>query len=139
MREFPISKVCPQCGSKEYTSRKPKTFVAFVNDRVCKVCLTRYSPPPPVWGGIMFLLSGLALPILGWGLMSMLNLMFGVPTDDNPFGYLGLACGGAICILAPVVFSGGIRLLQRSRDYEVSKKGRCGRAENRRGPTRPRA
>src|SRR6516165_1148265 len=33
-RVLPISKVCPECGSKEYTSRKPETFVAFASDRV---------------------------------------------------------------------------------------------------------
>jgi hypothetical protein len=116
MSEFPISKVCPRCGSKEYTSRKPKEFVAFANDRVCKVCLTRYSPPPPVWGGIVFVLCGLALPILG---CVLIYLLFGVPTNDNPFNILGLVCGGAFCIFALVVFGGGIRLLESSHDHEA--------------------
>jgi hypothetical protein len=105
MSGLPISKVCPQCGSKEHTSRKPEAFVAFANDRVCKVCLTRYSPPTPVWGGILFLLSGLALPILG---LVLIALLF------NPFSILGLACEGGFCIFALVVFIGGIRLLVTS-------------------------
>jgi hypothetical protein len=111
MSEFPISKVCPQCGSKEYTSRRPETFVAFASDRVCKVCLTRYSPPPPVWGGILFLLSGLALPFLGFVLISILFDLVGKNDLSN---ILGVAGGGACCIFALVVFFGGIRLFVTS-------------------------
>jgi hypothetical protein len=50
MSKFPISSVCPQCGSKACTSRKPKELVVFAEDRVCKVCLTKYSLPIPAWG-----------------------------------------------------------------------------------------
>lgn len=105
MGKFPISKVCPQCRSNEYTARKPKEFIAFANDRVCKVCLTRYSPPIPVWGAMIFLLSALALPILGFFLIALLF---------NPFSLLGLACEGAFCIIALVVFIGLIRQLATS-------------------------
>ena len=105
MTDFPIRRVCPQCGSKEYTVRRPKEFVAFADDRVCKGCLTRYSPPTPTWAASLFLLSGLALPILGFVLIGLLF---------NPFSILGLACEGAVCILALVVFIGGIRLLTNS-------------------------
>jgi len=51
------------------------------------------------------MLSGLALPILGFVLIGLLF---------NPFSILGLACEGAVCILALVVFIGGIRLLTNS-------------------------
>ena len=106
MSEFPISKVCPQCGSKEYTSRRPETFVAFASDRVCKVCLTRYSPPTPTWAAILFLLSGLALPILGFVLIGLLF---------NPFSILGLACEGVFCILAMVCIGGARPLLNSTK------------------------
>ncbi len=105
MTNFPVSRVCPQCGSKEHTLRKPQSFVAFADDRVCKVCHRRYSPPTPVWGGILFVLSGLALPILGFVLIALLI---------NPFSIAGLACQGAMCIFALRVFIGGIRLLVSS-------------------------
>ena len=32
MSKFPVSRVCPQCGSKEYNLRKPKELVAFAAD-----------------------------------------------------------------------------------------------------------
>jgi hypothetical protein len=109
MTMYPISRVCPQCGGKEYTSRKPEAFVAFASDRVCKVCRTRYSPPTPVWGGILILLLGLALPILGFVLVALLF---------HPFSILGLACEGTFCVFALVVFIGGIRLLvTRTNDH----------------------
>jgi hypothetical protein len=53
----------------------------------------------------MFMLSGLALPILGF---VFIGLLF------NPFSILGLACEGAFCILALAVFIGGVRLLTNS-------------------------
>ena len=48
MTEYPISATCPQCGGTEYTCRKPERLVAFVSDRVCRACNTRYTPPTPV-------------------------------------------------------------------------------------------
>ena len=106
MSRLPISMMCPKCESKEYTSRKPEALVAFARDRVCKVCQVRYSPPPPVWGGIVFLISGLALPVLGLVLTALLV---------HPFSIPGLACEGAFCLFAVVVFIGGIRALIDSR------------------------
>jgi urea transport system permease protein len=58
---FPIAKVCPHCGSNEYTTRRARTFVAFVSDRVCKSCNTRYTPPTPVWAAFVFILLGLPI------------------------------------------------------------------------------
>src|SRR5262249_25416578 len=102
MSRFPISRGCPSCGSKEYASRKPESFVAFAPDRTCKVCQVRYSPPTPTWGGVLFLVCGLALPVLGFVLTALLV---------HPLSILGLAFEGAICLFALVVFVGGIRLL----------------------------
>jgi hypothetical protein len=113
MSRFPISRVCPECASKGYTVRKSQAFVAFANDRVCKFCLTRYSPPTPLWGGITFMLSGLALPVLGFVLIALLALLFG--PFVSPFSILGLTCEGVFCILALVCFIGGIRLLVTSQ------------------------
>jgi hypothetical protein len=102
MTDVPISKVCPQCGRNEYTARKSDAFVAFTDDRVCKDCRTRYSPPTPIWACILFMLSGLALPVLGF---VFIGLLF------NPFSILGLACEGGFCIVALVVFVSGISML----------------------------
>ncbi len=66
MSKFPISRVCPQCGGKEYTRRAPTGAVAFTDDRVCNVCQTRYTPPTPTWAALVFILIGtlfLAVPV----------------------------------------------------------------------------
>jgi hypothetical protein len=105
MTEYPISATCPQCGGTEYTRRKPKRLVAFVSDRVCRACNTRYTPPTPVWAGILFLLAGLTLPFLGLVLTSLLV---------NPFSIAGLICEGVIAALGVAVFVGGIRELVNS-------------------------
>jgi hypothetical protein len=90
MNEYPISATCPQGGGTEYTRRKPKRLVAFVSDRVCRACNTRYTPPTPVWAGVLFLPGGLTLPFLG---LVLTNL----PVD--PFSIAGLICEGAIAAL----------------------------------------
>ena len=58
MTEYPISATCPQCGGTEYTCRKPERLVAFVSDRVCRACNTRYTPPTPVWAAVLFIVIG---------------------------------------------------------------------------------
>jgi hypothetical protein len=100
--KHPISRVCPQCGGKEYTLRKPKQLVAFTADRVCKSCLTRYSPPTPVWGAVMLLLSTLIFGLLGFFIIHSLF---------NPSSFLGVACKGAFFVFTFVVFIRGIRIL----------------------------
>jgi hypothetical protein len=102
MSRYPIGNVCPQCGGKEYTLRKPKDLVAFSADRVCKGCLTRYSPPTPVWGGVVFLLSTVVFGLLGF---FIIHLLF------NPSSILGAACKGAFFVFTFVVFIRGIRIL----------------------------
>jgi hypothetical protein len=108
MSTFPTSRICPQCGGKEYTLRKPKKLAAFAADRVCKGCLTRYSPPTPLWGGIVFLMSTVAFGLFGFVFIAFLL---------NPFSLLGLVCEGAFCIFAFVVFIHGIRILSESAKW----------------------
>jgi hypothetical protein len=105
MTEYPISVTCPQCGGTEYTRRKPKRLVAFVSDRVCRACNTRYTPPTPAWAGVLFLLAGLTLPLLGFVLTSLLV---------HPFSIAGLICEGLIAALGVAAFVGGIRELLNS-------------------------
>ncbi len=105
MNAYPISATCPKCGGTEYARRKPNRLVAFVSDRVCRACNTRYTPPTPVWGAALFLLSGLSLPFLGFVLTSLLV---------HPFSIAGLICEGLIAALGVAAFVAGIRELVNS-------------------------
>jgi hypothetical protein len=105
MNEYPISATCPQCGGTEYARRKPSRLVAFVSDRVCRACNTRYTPPTPPWAVFVFLVSGLALPVLGAFLTILL-----VPL----FSLAGLVCEGLFVALGIAAFVGGIRQLVNS-------------------------
>jgi hypothetical protein len=105
MSKGPVGKVCPKCGCAEYTRRKPKDFIAFADDRVCKACNTRYSPPAPVWAGMAFILSAVALPVLGFIFTALLI---------NPFSLFGLVCEGSFCVFALAVLIGGIKVLAKS-------------------------
>jgi hypothetical protein len=114
MTEYPITATCPQCGGTEYTCRKPKRLVAFASDRVCRACNTRYTPPTPVWGAVLFLLAGLSLPFLGLVLTSLLV---------HPFSIVGLVFEGLIAALGVAAFVGGIRELMNSAAARVRKIG----------------
>lgn len=67
---YPVNKDCPKCGPGEFKKRKPKRYIAFTYDRVCKSCGMRYTPPTPVWAGVLFLLVGIL--ILGFVALSVL-------------------------------------------------------------------
>jgi predicted nucleic-acid-binding Zn-ribbon protein len=57
---YPVSPACPKCGAGDYESVKPEAMVAFVSDRVCRACSTRYTPPTPAWARLVFGAIGLA-------------------------------------------------------------------------------
>ena len=102
---------CPRCGASAFRRVKPNRIVAFADERVCGVCGARYTPPIPVWAGVAFMMCGLALPVLGLVLSS---LLFGLDS------LLGLGLRSAFLVLAVVVFVGGIRELLRSEKPEPS-------------------
>lgn len=62
---YPVSKICPQCGSGDFTRVRPERWIAFAWDRVCGQCGTRYSPPTPLWAALVFLAIGLGFTALG--------------------------------------------------------------------------
>jgi hypothetical protein len=73
--QYLVSKVCPRCGSNDYKRRRPKTFMAFAFDRICNSCGTRYAPPTPLWGAVLFILTGVVvLGVVGYGLVDWLIL-----------------------------------------------------------------
>ena len=97
---------CPSCGGSEYTSCKPKGWVAFKNDRKCKACGTRYSLPTPAWAAILFVVAGVAM-LLG-GIVGLGAL---VSSDSpNPIGMATTACFAAVGAVAAIH---GVRALLR--------------------------
>jgi hypothetical protein len=107
MSTFPISKVCPQCGATEYTTKPPRQFIAFAKDRVCKACETRYTPPTPVWAAIVFILAG--IPLLALGVFTLV-----VPAiRGNPAGMPSMMFGGFLGALGVFAIGQGIRPLKQ--------------------------
>ena len=88
---YPISSNCPKCGSTDYFTVKAETLAAFTDDRVCKdtECDTRYTPPTPVWGRIVFAVIGVGI------LAASVGAGYVMLTDDYRFAYL-LAGGGIV-------------------------------------------
>jgi hypothetical protein len=62
---FRVSLVCPSCGSTQHEKVKPAAMVAFAQDRVCRMCSTRYTPPTPIWARILFGVIGFAAIAFG--------------------------------------------------------------------------
>jgi hypothetical protein len=73
---YPVSKVCPECGHDEYEKRRPKGWVAFVDDRICKKCRTRYTPPTPLWAALVFIVGGLGVALAG--VLALLFLLLSI-------------------------------------------------------------
>ena len=79
MNEHPIAKVCPSCGSAAFQRvRVEKGIVAFADDRRCRECGMRYTPPTPAWAAVLFIAVG------GFILVAYLGLIFGATARGMP-------------------------------------------------------
>jgi hypothetical protein len=106
---YPISAVCPKCGSLEYGKRRPEKWITFISDRVCKACGTRYTPPTPAWAGVIFIIAGLLLG--GFGAISVFFHFM----SANPLGIPAMACEGFLGFLGILAIIHGIRSLLQLR------------------------
>jgi hypothetical protein len=61
MVKHPISRRCPKCNGLDFTRVAPEQAIAFTDDRVCKSCGTRYTPPTPVWAAVVFIAVGILI------------------------------------------------------------------------------
>jgi hypothetical protein len=58
MAKHPISRQCPKCNGIDFKKVYPDGAIAFTDDRVCKNCGTRYTPPTPLWAAVVFIVVG---------------------------------------------------------------------------------
>ena len=107
MSKYPISQACPQCGNAEYQTTRAEEFVAFANDRICRACNARYTPPTPAWAAIVFVVVGLLLAGFG-GLSLIIHL-----NSVNPIGIPAMACEGFLGFLGLLAIGQGFRALIR--------------------------
>ena len=108
--DYPVSRVCPECGHAEYTQRRPERWVAFTKDRICKACGTRYTPPTPTWAAVVLILAG--LPLTGFGALSI----FLWSLRGDPIGLPAVACEGFLGLLGILAIVQGIRSLIAAKD-----------------------
>jgi hypothetical protein len=114
---IPVSKACPQCGSREYTRVKPTATIAFASDRVCGQCGTRYSPPTPVWAAIVFMtVGGLLTAVFGLLCLPIMIRLFDVGARGNSnMSPTSLVCPAMMCILGILSFVHGLRSVLAKR------------------------
>jgi uncharacterized protein (DUF983 family) len=100
---------CPRCGGREFSRCKPKAWVAFVSDRKCKACGTRYTPPTPLWAAFIFIVVGVGTLVGGLAFVELLVSR----ESPNP---LGLAFWACIATVGGAALWHGVRaLLKRGR------------------------
>jgi hypothetical protein len=101
-----ISRVCPTCGSDSYTTTRPKGWVTYSEDRICKSCNTRYSPPTPLWAAV--LLSGLG-GVLTFGCVASLAMRF---TSRDLTSLAGVVPEAVLGIIGVAAIKQGLRARQ---------------------------
>jgi hypothetical protein len=89
----PVCRVCPQCGRDEYRRVKADTRIAFTDDRICRACGCRYTPPTPVWASLVLLILGMVLSLGSLASFLILGLRGEVP------GVIGNGLGLAVGLL----------------------------------------
>lgn len=102
LSKYPVGRVCPACRNPEYKQVRPDRWIAFTWDRVCKSCGIRYTPPTPLWAGVVFILAG--LPFAAFGLFGVIVGL----ARGNP---LPIACEGALGLLGALAVIHGVRSL----------------------------
>jgi hypothetical protein len=108
-----VSPVCPRCGATEHRKVRPRTLVAFANDRVCLECDTRYTPPTPLWAALAFLAVGAVLGLAGLAGVTIALVLLVLRGHFDPF-FLGL--GAALAALGGAALWHGTRSLAAGGD-----------------------
>ncbi len=103
-----ISKVCPSCGSGNYSTTRPKGWVTFSEDRICKSCNTRYSPPTPWWAAILLMCIGGVLTI---GCAASLMLRF---TSGRLPNFVGAVPEAVLCFIGIAAIRQGLQAKKAS-------------------------
>jgi len=102
LTKYAVGIVCPACQSPEYKQVRPDRWITFTWDRVCKSCGIRYTPPTPLWAGVVFIFAG--LPLAAFGLFEVIVGL----ARGNP---LPIACEGVLGLLGALAVSHGVHFL----------------------------
>jgi hypothetical protein len=113
MDQYPVARNCPECGSASYTRVKVERLIAFMDDRKCNECATRYIPPTPVWAAVVFIVVGFLLSGLGVFMIVRFMNMKQVNLECSCMGAVMLVLGG----VAPLIY--GIRSLAKRPSSEA--------------------
>jgi hypothetical protein len=117
-RNYPVSRLCPNCKQTKFKSVRPDRWVTFTWDRVCSDCGTRYSPPAPEWAVPVFFLAALLLAVIGCGslVFSWFPALLTSKPSDLCGGFVGTAGGIFFLILAVAAILQGVRALRQKPD-----------------------
>jgi len=122
--KYPISRVCPKCGSGGFRVIGESITVPFGRDRECVNCSTRYAPRQRKSAGIAFILLGLLifLPFgfaAGDAILALLHL--NRDPDYHP-SFSSALCPGCIALLGGWFVFHGCRAFARTRHAHGHRK-----------------
>jgi hypothetical protein len=120
MTKFLISRKCPKCQGIDFKRVKPERPIAFTDDRECKSCGTRYTPPTPLWASVVF---------IGIGVLILLVDIFGVGVcfaQGGDFWFALKTCIFVILTLSTGVgcIAYGLRCVRIQGDVATTDDGR---------------
>ena len=113
--KYPISRVCPMCGSGGNRVIGQSITVPFGRDRECVNCSIRYAPPQCKSAGIAFILVGVLILIpFGFGTVDAILALLHLNRDPDYHPTLSSAlCPGCIALVGIWFFFYGLRAFRR--------------------------
>jgi hypothetical protein len=119
MAKYPESKKCPRCHGTDFKRVKPEG-IAFTDDRVCKNCGTRYTPPTPLWAAVLFIVIGVPIFLVG---VAAICMRLARPSEDliltleTVFIAIVAFSTGSGCVVY------GLRCIRRQNDVSSTDDG----------------
>jgi hypothetical protein len=98
---------------------KPDRLVAFADDRVCKSCGTRYTPPTPKWAGVLLIVIGAffaspaLLPVVALVVAVTRTVGEGGGRAPNPFNIFTIVMLGFSVAIGVSAITAGIRAFRQ--------------------------
>jgi hypothetical protein len=116
MAKYPVSGKCPNCDELDFKRVRPEGVIAFTDDRVCKGCRTRYTPPTHLWAAVLFIAVGVLTLIVDTFVIWVAFTVGGTFWSSFRLGvFLSLTVSvGIRCIVY------GLRCLRKRRDISGS-------------------
>jgi hypothetical protein len=105
--------LCEKCGSEDFNRVKPKEIVAFSKDYQCVQCQLQFPAPVPIWGSLLFMITG--IPLAAFGAMIVAAVLLKALDSRTEPNLVPLGIGMGLCLLGSVAFWKGVTSLKHKK------------------------